>query len=135
MGDEQKTEGSWGEVGDQFRALGESLSRAFRTAWESEENRQHLEGMRSGLKAMVDQIDRAIEEASGSPEGQKVRQEAERAVESARAAGEKALQEARPHVLSAVRQINAEMERWIGKMEGPEPGAEEQPAEPTPDQP
>jgi len=135
MGDEQKTEGSWGEVGDQFRALGESLSRAFRTAWESEENRQHLQGMKSGLKAMVDQIDRAIEEASGSPEGQKVRQEAERAVKSARAAGEKALQEARPHVLSAVRQINAEMERWIGKMEGQGPGAEERPAEFTPDQP
>jgi len=135
MGDEQTTEESWREVGDQFRALGESLSRAFRTAWESEENRQHLQGMKSGLKAMVDQIDRAIEEASGSPEGQKVRQEAERAVESARAAGEKALQEARPHVLSAVRQINAEMERWIGKMEGQGPGAEERPAEFTPDQP
>ena len=71
---EQKTEESWREVGDQFRALGESLSRAFRTAWESEENRQHLQGMKSGLKAMVDQVDQAIKDASGSPEGQKVRQ-------------------------------------------------------------
>jgi ElaB/YqjD/DUF883 family membrane-anchored ribosome-binding protein len=132
---EQRTEESWREVGDQFRALGESLSRAFRTAWESEENRQHLQGVKSGLKAMVDQINQAIEDAGTSPEGQKVRQEAERAVESARAAGEKALQEARPHVLSAVRQINAEMERWAGKMEERGPGAEERPAEPAPDQP
>ena len=118
MSDEQPTQESWREVGDQFKALGESLSRAFRTAWESEENRQHLESMKSGLKAMVDQVGQALEDASASVEGQKVRREAEKAAESARAAGEKALEEARPHVLSAVRQINAEMEKWVHRMEG-----------------
>ena len=118
MSDEQPTQEPWREVGDQFKALGESLSRAFRTAWESEENRQHLESMKSGLKAMVDQVGQALEDASASVEGQKVRREAEKAAESARAAGEKALEEARPHVLSAVRQINAEMEKWIRRMEG-----------------
>jgi hypothetical protein len=118
VSDEQPTQESWREVGDQFKALGESLSRAFRTAWESEENRQHLESMKSGLKAMVDQVGQALEDASASVEGQKVRREAEKAAESARAAGEKALEEARPHVLSAVRQINAEMEKWIRRMEG-----------------
>jgi hypothetical protein len=118
MSDEQTTQESWREVGDQFKALGESLSRAFRTAWESEENRQHLESMKSGLKAMVDQVDQALEDVSVSPEGQKVRREVEKAAESARAAGEKALEEARPHVLSAVRQVNTEMEKWIRRMEG-----------------
>jgi hypothetical protein len=118
VSDEQPTQESWREVGDQFKALGESLSRAFRTAWESEENRQHLESMKSGLKAMVDQVGQALEDASASVEGQKVRREAEKAAESARAAGEKALEEARPHVLSAVRQINAEMEKWVRRMEG-----------------
>jgi hypothetical protein len=118
VSDEQPTQESWREVGDQFKALGESLSRAFRTAWESEENRQHLESMKSGLKAMVDQVGQALEDASASVEGQKVRREVEKAAESARAAGEKALEEARPHVLSAVRQINAEMEKWIRRMEG-----------------
>lgn len=125
MNDEQTTQESWREVGDQFKALGDSLSRAFRTAWESEENRQHLESIKSGLKAMVDQVGQALadasaalEEASTSPEGQKVRREAEKAAESARVAGEKALEEARPHVLSAVRQINAELEKWIRGMEG-----------------
>jgi hypothetical protein len=118
VSDEQPTQESWREVGDQFKALGESLSRAFRTAWESEENRQHLESMKSGLKAMADQVGQALEDASVSVEGQKVRREAEKAAESARAAGEKALEEARPHVLSAVRQINAELEKWIRRMEG-----------------
>jgi hypothetical protein len=125
MSDEQTTQESWREVGDQFKALGESLSRAFRTAWESEENRQHLVSIKSGLKAMVDQVGQALEDASASPEGQQVRREAERAVESARAAGGKALEEARPHVLSAVRQINAELEKWIRGMEGRGEGADE----------
>ena len=125
MNDEQTTQESWREVGDQFKALGDSLSRAFRTAWESEENRQHLESIKSGLKAMVDQVGQALEEAGTSPEGQKVRREAEKAAESARVAGEKALEEARPHVLSAVRQINAELEKWIRGMEGREEEADE----------
>ena len=132
MSDEQTTQESWREVGDQFKALGESLSRAFRTAWESEENRQHLESIKSGLKAMVDQVDQALEdasaaleEASTSPEGQKVRREAKKAAESARAAGEKALEEARPRVLSAVRQINAELETWIRGREGRGGGTDE----------
>jgi ElaB/YqjD/DUF883 family membrane-anchored ribosome-binding protein len=125
MSDEQTTQESWREVGDQFKALGESLSRAFSTAWESEENRQHLESIKSGLKAMVDQVGQALEDAGTSPEGQQVRREAERAVESARVAGEKALEEARPHVLSAVRQINAELEKWIRGMEGRGEGADE----------
>jgi len=74
--DEQTTEEAWREVGGQFQALGESLAQAFRTAWESEENRQHLQNMRAGLEAMVDEVDQAIKDASASPEGQKVRQEA-----------------------------------------------------------
>ena len=117
MSDEQTTQESWREVGDQFKALGESLSRAFRTAWESEENREHMENMKSGLKSMVDQVGQALEDAGASVEGQKVRQEVEKAAESARVAGEKALEEARPHVLSAVRQINAELERMVRRME------------------
>ena len=117
MSDEQTTQESWREVGDQFKALGESLSRAFRTAWESEENREHMENMKSGLKSMVDQVGQALEDASASVEGQKVRQEVEKAAESARVAGEKALEEARPHVLSAVRQINAELEKMVRRME------------------
>jgi uncharacterized protein YeeX (DUF496 family) len=131
MSNEQTTEESWREVGEQFKTLGESLANAFRAAWENEETRQHLESMKSGLESMVDQVDEAIKEASSSAEGEKVRQEMEKAAESARAAGEKALDEARPHILSAVRQINTELERWIRRMEEQGEGAEggEGPAE------
>jgi phage-related minor tail protein len=125
MTDEQKiTSETWREVGDQFRALGESLATAFRTTWESEENRQHLQEMRSGLETMVNEIAQAIQEASATPEAQKVRGEVERAAESARAAGEQAWKDARPHLLSALRQVNAEVQKMVSRMEQREPDPE-----------
>ena len=114
--DEHTTEESWREVGRQFQTLGESLATALRTAWESEENRQHLEGMKNGLESMVDQVGQAVRDASDSPEGQKVRGEVERAAQSARTAGEKAVQDARPHLLSALNQVNAELQKIISRM-------------------
>ena len=120
---EQTTEESWHEVGRQFQALGESLATAFRTAWESEENRQYLESMKAGLESLVDDVGRAIREASTSPEAQKVREEVEKAAESARVAGEKALQDARPYLISALDQINTEMQKIISHLEQKEPEA------------
>ena len=122
--DEQTTDESWREVGKQFKALGESLATAFRTAWASEENRQHLESMKTGLEAMVNQVGQAIQEASASPQGQKVRMEVERAAESARAAGAQALQDARPYLLSALCQINAELQKVISRLEQKAPTSE-----------
>jgi vacuolar-type H+-ATPase subunit I/STV1 len=134
MTNEQTTEEAWREVGGQFKTLGESLARAFRTAWESEENRQHLQNMSVGLEAMVDEIGQAIKDASASPEGQKVRQEVQRAAESARAAGEQAMQEARPHLLSALHQINAELQKMIGRLEEKPPVSKAPAAESAPDE-
>jgi uncharacterized protein with von Willebrand factor type A (vWA) domain len=125
MSDEQTAEDTWREVGDQFKALGESLATAFRTAWESEENRRHLESMKEGLEAMVDQVGQAVKETSASPEAHRVRTEVERAAESARAAGEKALQDARPHLISALGTINDELQKLIRRMEQGERAPEE----------
>lgn len=123
MGEEQTTKDSWREVGEQFQALGHSLARAFRAAWEREETREHVQSMKAGLESMVDQVNRAIEETSASPEGQRVRQEMEKAAESARLAGEKTLQDARPHLLSVLSQVNAELEKVIRRMEEGQAGA------------
>ena len=133
MSDEQTAKDAWREVGDQFKALGESLATAFRTFWEKEETREHLQSMKEGLEAMVDQVGQAIEETSASPEGQQVRQEAEKAAESARAAGEKALQDARPHLISTLGQVNAELQRMIDRMEQGGSVSEDPAAEGGPD--
>jgi hypothetical protein len=113
MSEEKPTNDAWHQVGKQFQALGESLAEAFRTAWEDEETRQRAQDMQAGLEKMVDDIGQAIKEASESPEAKK-------ATESAKAAGSKAWQDARPHVLSALRSVDTELQKVISKMEAAE---------------
>ena len=117
MANEQTTDETWRGVGRQFRALGESLAQAFRAAWGDEGSRQHLQDMQAGLEAMVNEIGQAINEAVASPEGQRMREEAERVAESARVTGKQAWQDARPHVLSALRQVGVELQKVISQLE------------------
>ena len=125
MNDEQKTPGqSWQEVGAEFQALGESLAAAFRATWESEETRQHVHEMQTGLETMVNEIGQAIQEVSTSPEAHQVRDEVKKAAESARAAGEQAWKDAQPHLLSALRQLNTEVDKLVGRMEQRGKGSE-----------
>lgn len=115
--EDQATREAWQEVGTRLEALGKSLARAIRVAWEREDTQQHLESMQDGLQKMADEIDRAIKETSESAEGKKLREEAERAAESARVAGEQTWQETRPHLLSAMRRIDAELEQVIERLQ------------------
>ena len=86
--EKQATDEAWRQVGQQFQALGESLAETFRTAWESEETRRHVQNMQDGLEAMVSRVDQALKEAIASPKGKKLRTEAEKTAESLQAAGE-----------------------------------------------
>jgi hypothetical protein len=82
-----------------------------------------------GLESMVNQVGQAIQETIASPEAHKARTEAEKAAESLRAAGQKTWQESRPHLVSALRQVNAELQKMISQLEQeaapPKPAAEE----------
>lgn len=109
---------AWQEVGQQFRALGESLAAAVRAAFEREETQRHLQELQNGLKAMVNEVDQAVREVSASPEGQRVRAEVERAAQTARSTGEQVLREAQPHLVSALRQVGAEIQKMINHLEG-----------------
>lgn len=115
--DEHTMDEGWDAVGRQFRALGESVAHAFRAAWENEENRQHLRDLQSGLESMANQVGQAVSAAAASPEGQKLRAEAEQAAVSAREAGKQALEDSRPYLLSALRQVNEELDKLIRRME------------------
>ncbi|MCJ7533123.1 MAG: hypothetical protein MUO64_19140 [Anaerolineales bacterium] len=109
--------GNWEEVGQQFQALGESLAAAFRTAWENEENRQQMQNMKAGLEQMVNQVSQAIKDSAASPAGQQVRGEAKKVASTLRTAGEQTAQEVRPHLLTALRQIEEELQKLINRME------------------
>ena len=130
MSDEQSADrGAWREVGDQFRTLGDRLAAALRATWESEETRQSLHEMQSGLESMVNTVGQAINEASATPTGQRVREEARKAAATARTAGQEAWQEAQPHLLAALLKANAELEKLVSRMEERQAGAAEPPAD------
>jgi len=104
---------AWKEVGEQFASLGESIAGAFRTLWENEDNQQVLKGMQDGLTSMARAVTDAVDEAAVSPEGQKFRAEAEHFVQSTHDAGKRAVEDVRPHLLSALEQINASLKSVI----------------------
>ena len=98
MADEQTTQPAeqssptsnetWQEVGQQFRALGESLATAVRAALENEETRRHMQELQTGLKAMINEVDQAVRDVAASPEGQRVRTEVEKAAQAGAHAGQ-----------------------------------------------
>ena len=133
--EKQVTDEAWRQVGQQFQTLGESLAETLRTAWESEETRRHVQNMQGGLEAMVNRVDQALKEAIASPQGEKLRTEADKAAESLQAAGEQTWQEVSPHLLSALSQINAELQKMIGRLKGKGVTSETPAAEVASDEP
>lgn len=126
---------AWKEVGNQFAALGAGLAAAFRTGWRNEESRRHLKEMKGGLESLVNELGAAIREGTVTPEAQKVKDEAGRAVGTFRSAGEKTVQEIRPKIAAALSDLNEEVRKLAGrvKKEGEADSAsasEEQPAVP-----
>ena len=107
---------SWQEVGQQFQALGQSIAEALRTALDNEETQRQLHEMRTGLKSMVKEVGDAIDQSAQSPQGQKIRQNANKAAETLRTAGEQTVQEVRPKLIEALQQLNRELQRWIDRM-------------------
>ena len=124
---------AWREVGQHFQALGESLMSAFRAAWENEENRQHLRGVRASLETVVDKVSETIKEVAASPEVKQVRTEVEKAAQSAQTAGHQILDEARPHLLDSLRHLRTEVEKMIDRLEKEGPIVEGSATESSPD--
>jgi len=110
-------ENSWQEVGRQFQTLGESLAQTVRTTWESEETQRRLQEMRTGLESMVRQVGQAIDDSAKTPQGQKVRQDANRAAEAVRSATEQTIQDVRPQLITALQQLNNELQKLVSRME------------------
>jgi len=124
MKDQGKTEETWHEVGRQFEVLGDRLAEAVRATWEDERTRQRVQELQTGLESAARELERAIQEASSSPEGQRLRREAERAAESARAAGEQAFEDARPCLVSGLQRLRSGLQMMIERLEEEQTGSE-----------
>jgi hypothetical protein len=121
---------AWADVGRQFAKLGESIAAVCRSAWEDEGNQQVLKEMRAGLESMAHAMAKAVDDAAASPEGQKFREDAEKAAASAREIGEHTVEEVRPQLVSALHQVNEGLKEMIDRMKKKTSAAESAPASP-----
>ena len=116
------SEEAWREMGKQFQQLGESLSAAFRAAWNDEHVRRQAEHAKGGLEALATEVGKVVSEMAQSPD---IRRATSGAVKSARTAGEETVQEIRPHLEDALRQINRELQRFVDRMHAGEASSKE----------
>ncbi len=128
MTEKKSTEEAWRQVGRQLETLGESLASTFRTAWQKSEGSQEVQNMQTGLEAMVDKVGQAIKEVGATAEEKGVRQRMEETAEALHTAGSQTFEEARPHIVSALNQVNAELQKLIRNLQG---GTEPPPDEPA----
>jgi ElaB/YqjD/DUF883 family membrane-anchored ribosome-binding protein len=122
-GTQTSTSEAWQEVGKQFQALGESLATAFRTAWTDEQSRKRMQDVREGVEQMLNDVGKALDETAKSPQMQQAKVEAKKAAASMKVAGEQTYQEVRPQLESALRQLNDELQKLIGRLETSKPAA------------
>jgi len=127
---ETTTQDTWGEVGQQFAHLGESIAAAFNSALKDETTQGFMQQMRMGLEKMAGAIAKAVDDAAHSPEGQKFRQEAEKAVTSAATAGKQTVETVRPQLLSAMEQLNVKIREFLDRTSQTQPKT---PSTPTPE--
>lgn len=120
MGDNQPSDtqknDNWQEVGRQFQELGVSLADAVRAAWGHEETQRRLQEMRNGLESIAREVGKAIDDTANSSQGQRVRQNAEKAAGSLRSATEQTVQEVRPQLITALEELNKELQKLVNRM-------------------
>ena len=129
------TSESWKEVGKQFAALGKSVGEAIQAVWSNEQTQRQVKEVKAGLETMVSEVNTAVNKVTSTPEAQKIKGEAVKAAQSAKAAGEQTVQEVRPQLITALRTLNDEMQKLIDRLEAepspaPETPPDELPAEP-----
>ena len=110
---QSETRQAWEEVGHQFEQLLKSLSDAFAVLWENEEAQRQLSSVKDRLESLADDVSAAVDKSAASPEAQKMKSEAYRAAEAARQTTEKVVDEARPQITAALKQMNAELQKLI----------------------
>ena len=129
-GQEESPEEAWREVGRQIEALGDSLARAFKAAWQSEQTQRHVRSVQKGLDKVADDIDQAVKKAGESQQARRLRTEAERTAGSLRQAGERTWEDMRPQVLSGLRSVDASLRKLIQDLEAESAEESQAPGDP-----
>lgn len=114
---ENEPKDAWQEVGRQFQQLGESLAAAFQTTINDETTRKNMKDLQDGLENAVQGLRSTVQKGVGELKEQNIGEQARQAAESLKTAGEQTVQEVRPHLLSALQQLNRELDQLVQSMQ------------------
>ena len=108
------------DVLDELEALGQQLTKAVKTLWESEESRKLRQDLRQGFVQLGQEIDEAVKSAQESEAAKQFGEQVKETMDKARetdVAGkiEKGL-------ATGLRKMNEEMSKLITSLEEEEPG-------------
>lgn len=123
---------AWQEVGRQFQRLGESLAAAFQTTMQDETTRQNMKDLQNGLENAVQGIRSTVQKGVSELEGKNFSEQARQTADSLINAGEQTVEEVKPHLLSALQELNHELDQLIQTMQSKPSrpaGGEEKPGE------
>jgi hypothetical protein len=120
---EKTQEQIWNDVGQQFKAMGESLAEAVDATSQDEKVQQDLKNMQAELKATAAQVSQKVKEAKNLGESPNLDEEANklgelsgRLGEQAKAAGESAAQEVQPHLTGALSSVQEGVSQIINNL-------------------
>ena len=111
---------AWEEVGKQFETLCKSIASAFGAAWQDPNNRAELEKIKTSIKQMADDVEKAVDDAARSERGQQIKADVEKAAQSIADGARETYEEVKPQVASALKQAGDELHKLVNKIEGRE---------------
>ncbi len=114
------------DLEQELAELGRRLTQAAQAAWEAEEARRFRQEVKAGLEKLLAELERGAERAREHPAAQKVQQEVEEMLESARRG--QIAREVKAGMAEALRVLNAELARLVQRLEEaqkPEEGEKE----------
>ncbi len=103
------------ELGEEIQRVVESLTRAARAAWNSEQRRQLEVQIRQGLRSLVDELEEAFQKVQESEEGQELREKAEQIV--ARIRSSKVTAEIQEGLLKGLHALAEELQELADRLE------------------
>lgn len=103
-----------GDLFAELNQMGQKLGAAMQTAWESPKRKELSDEVHDGLIEFGKQVDAAVKTARDSKLGEEVRETAEKVVDEVRQS--KVLDEIRDGMLVGLKQINAQLDRLMGRM-------------------
>lgn len=124
MTEEKKSqEQNWDEVGEQFEAMGKSLSAAIDETTQDEEVQQEFKQDLAELKATAAQVSQKVKDAKDSGESPDLDDEAQKLSElsgalgkQAQAAGQGVAGAAQPHLSGALRSVQAGLNQIVDEL-------------------